>query len=76
MAVSSTSALGMVGRLWAWHDTPAVGVDGSQRRVQVCAENAQRMGIANARFIHVPPGEALPLDTGTFDAVTAASSIE
>ena len=53
-----------------------VGVDGSARRVDVCTENARRLGIENARFVHVPPGEALPFEDGSFDGVTAASSIE
>jgi ubiquinone/menaquinone biosynthesis C-methylase UbiE len=53
-----------------------VGVDGSARRVQVCAENAARLGITNASFVHVPPGQRLPFDDGTFDGVMAASSVE
>ncbi len=53
-----------------------VGVDGSPRRVAVCRTNAARLGIQNARFVHVPPGERLPFDDGVFDGVTAASSLE
>ncbi len=53
-----------------------VGVDGSQRRVDVCTENAARLGISNASFVHTPPGAPLPFDDGTFDAVVAASSVE
>jgi SAM-dependent methyltransferase len=53
-----------------------VGVDGSRRRVAVCTGNAERLGIGNARFVHVPPGEPLPFRDGTFDGVTAASSVE
>jgi 2-polyprenyl-3-methyl-5-hydroxy-6-metoxy-1,4-benzoquinol methylase len=53
-----------------------VGVDGSRRRVQVCAENAARLGTPNARFVHVPPGEALPFADAHFDAVMASSSVE
>lgn len=53
-----------------------VGVDGSERRVAVCQENAARMGIRNARFVHVPPGSPLPFDSESFDGVMAASSIE
>ncbi len=53
-----------------------VGVDGSARRVDVCTENAKRLGIENARFVHVPPGETLPFEDGSFGGVTAASSIE
>jgi SAM-dependent methyltransferase len=53
-----------------------IGVDGSARRVQVCTENAARLGIANASFIHVRPGCRLPFEDGTFDGVMAASSVE
>jgi SAM-dependent methyltransferase len=53
-----------------------IGVDGSARRVKVCTENAARLGIANASFVHVPPGSMLPFDDGTFDGVMAASSVE
>jgi SAM-dependent methyltransferase len=53
-----------------------VGVDGSKRRVDVCTANAERLGIDNASFVHVPPGEPLPFADDSFDAVTAASSIE
>jgi len=53
-----------------------VGVDGSARRVEVCTENARRLGIENARFVHVPPGDSLPFEDESFGGVTAASSIE
>ena len=53
-----------------------VGVDGSARRVSVCRENAHRMGIANATFVHVPPGMKLPFEDGSFDGILAASSVE
>jgi SAM-dependent methyltransferase len=53
-----------------------VGVDGSRRRVDVCAENAERLGIRNARFIHIAPGMALPFADGEFNGATAASSVE
>ncbi|MBN1399775.1 MAG: class I SAM-dependent methyltransferase [Anaerolineae bacterium] len=53
-----------------------VGVDGSPRRVAVCQENAIRLGIENASFVHVLPGERLPFADETFDGVTAASSVE
>ena len=53
-----------------------VGVDGSPRRVAVCAENAARLGIANASFRHVAPGAPLPFDDGSFDAIVAATSVE
>ena len=53
-----------------------VGVDGAQRRVLVCAENAARMGIGNARFYYVAPGARLPFADGRFDGAMAASSLE
>ncbi|MCP4643435.1 MAG: class I SAM-dependent methyltransferase [bacterium] len=53
-----------------------VGVDGSRRRVDVCAQNAERMGIANVEFVFVEPGAPLPFDDSSFDGVAAASSIE
>ncbi len=53
-----------------------IGVDGSARRVRVCTENAKRLGITNASFIHVPPGEPLPFPDASFDGITAASSVE
>lgn len=53
-----------------------VGVDSSKRRVDVCTENAKRLGIANASFVHVRSGDALPFDDSTFDGAMAASSIE
>ncbi|MHC4861625.1 MAG: class I SAM-dependent methyltransferase [Planctomycetota bacterium] len=53
-----------------------VGVDGSRRRVEVCTENARRLGIENASFVHVPAGSALPFEDESFDGVMAASSLE
>jgi SAM-dependent methyltransferase len=53
-----------------------IGVDGSERRVQVCAQNAARMGISNASFRHVSPGSPLPFEDDSFDGVMAASSVE
>ncbi len=53
-----------------------VGVDGSRRRVEVCRENAERLGIVNARFAHVEPGNPLPFEAASFDGITAASSVE
>jgi len=53
-----------------------IGVDGSPRRVEVCAANAKRMGLGNAQFVHVPPGEPLPFEDESFDGVAAASSVE
>jgi ubiquinone/menaquinone biosynthesis C-methylase UbiE len=53
-----------------------VGVDGSAKRVQECAGNAQRMGVTNASFVHVPPGEALPFPDASFDGAVASWSLE
>ena len=53
-----------------------VGVEGSHRRVDVCRENAARLGMANATFVYNEPGTPLPFDDGSFDAVVAASSVE
>jgi len=53
-----------------------VGVDGSRRRVEVCAKNAARLGLTNASFVHVPPGEPLPFADESFDGIAAASSVE
>ena len=53
-----------------------VGIDGSRRRVDVCTENARRLGISNATFIHVEPGMPLPFSDNSFDGVMAASSVE
>ena len=51
-----------------------MGVDGSQKRISVCKENAKRLDIKNTRFIYVTPGHGLPFDNGTFDGIVAASS--
>jgi SAM-dependent methyltransferase len=53
-----------------------VGVDGSARRVEVCMENARKLGLKNASFVHVPPGRPLPFEDASFGGVTAGSSIE
>lgn len=53
-----------------------VGVDASRRRVEVCKENAERLGIENAEFIHVPHSTRLPFSDGYFDGAMAASSVE
>ena len=52
-----------------------VGVDPSPLRAQVCAANARRLELANARFVAAGGGR-LPLGGATFDAVVAASSLE
>jgi len=53
-----------------------VGVEGAHRRVDVCRENAARLGITNATFDYVKPGDPLPFPDQSFDAVVAASSVE
>ena len=53
-----------------------VGVDASARRVEVCSQNARRLGISNAKFVHAPAGTPLPFGDATFDGVMAASSVE
>lgn len=53
-----------------------VGVEGSRKRVEVCTANAERLGIADARFVYVEPGSPLPFEDGTFEGVMAASSVE
>jgi len=53
-----------------------VGVDASARRVAVCEANARRLGISNAKFVHVLADEPLPFAEGEFDGAVAASSIE
>lgn len=37
-----------------------VGVDASARRVDVCRENARRLELGNATFVHVPSCTSLP----------------
>lgn len=53
-----------------------VGVDASARRVEVCTENARRLGITNAEYVHCAAGNRLPFDDGSFDGVMAASSVD
>jgi SAM-dependent methyltransferase len=53
-----------------------VGVDGSQRRVRVCSENAARLGLGNVRFEYVTPGCTLPFPDNSFDGILAATSVE
>jgi SAM-dependent methyltransferase len=53
-----------------------VGVDASETRVRVCSDNAARLEVGNATFVHVNSGAPLPFGDASFDAVVAASSIE
>ncbi|HTX91363.1 MAG TPA: class I SAM-dependent methyltransferase [Anaerolineales bacterium] len=53
-----------------------VGVDGSRRRIDVCTENARRLGVRNVRFLYAQPGTSLPFLDEVFDGAMAASSVE
>ena len=53
-----------------------IGVEGCQRRVDTCSENKRKLGLANVDFVQVDPGQRLPFADGSFDGVTASSSIE
>ena len=53
-----------------------VGVEGCAKRVEECTGNAKRLGVANARFVHVPPGQALPFSDACFDGAVASWSLE
>ena len=53
-----------------------IGVEGCWQRVDTCSENKRKLGLRNVNFVHVVPGERLPFSDKSFDAVTAASSIE
>jgi SAM-dependent methyltransferase len=53
-----------------------VGVEGSVRRVEVCTQNAKRLGITNAKFTLVQPGKPLLFPDNAFDGVLAANSVE
>lgn len=58
------------------HVKQVIGIDSSIKRVDVCTENAKRMGIINTKFIKYEVGTKLPFDDNTFDGIMAASSIE
>jgi len=51
-------------------------VEGSQQRADICAANAQKLGIGNTQFVFVPPGDKLPFLDGSFDGAVAAWSLE
>jgi len=53
-----------------------IGVDASEKRVEICRENAKLLGIRNANFVSYKSGMALPFEDNTFDGIMAASSIE
>ena len=60
----------------AAHVGRVVGVDTSKRRIRECEANARRLGIGNARFVHIERETALPFADASFDGVVAASSVE
>ncbi len=62
--------------LMASHVEEITGVDLSPKRIDVCNENAERLGIKNARFITADINEGLPFEDASFDAIVAASAIE
>lgn len=53
-----------------------IGVDASEKRVEVCRKNAKRMKINNASFVSYKADARLPFEDNSFDGVMAASSIE
>lgn len=53
-----------------------IGLDASLKRVDICTQNAERMGIKNARFINYEANTKMPFEDNTFDGIMAASSIE
>ncbi len=52
------------------------GLDSSEKRVEVCRENARRLGLPNTVFVSYSAGEALPFADNSFDGITAASAVE
>ena len=58
------------------YEKEVVGVESSEKRVDICRKNANRLGMKNTEFVHVPAGEPLPFPDETFDGVMAATSIE
>lgn len=53
-----------------------IGLDSSFCRVEECRNNASRLGLDNAEFIHVESESRLSFPDNSFDGITAASSIE
>ncbi len=53
-----------------------VGIDSSTRRIEVCSENAKRLGITNVKFKDYVVGSKIPFEDNSFDGVMAASSVE
>lgn len=53
-----------------------IGLDSSQKRVEVCTQNAKRLNISNARFVSYVPGTNIPFGNNSFDGIVVSSSIE
>ncbi|WP_231450413.1 MULTISPECIES: class I SAM-dependent methyltransferase [unclassified Thermosipho (in: thermotogales)] len=53
-----------------------IGIDASKKRIEVCKDNAKRLGIKNTQFIYYSSGSRLPFPDNFFDGIMAASSIE
>ena len=53
-----------------------IGLDSSDKRVETCTKNAERMGINNASFVSYTSGTELPFEDNSFDGIMAASSVE
>ncbi len=53
-----------------------VGVDASQKRIEVCRKNSEKLGFKNTNFITYKNGEKLPFGNDIFDGIIASSSIE
>ncbi len=62
--------------LLAQYVNKIIGTEGSKHRVEVCIENANRLGISNVDFIYVKPGTSLPIEDDSIDGITAAHSVE
>lgn len=56
-------------------DARVIGLEPAPRRTEVCATNARRLGVANARFV-TGDATAPPLADGSVDLITASYSLE
>ncbi len=52
-----------------------IGLDASQKRIDVCTSNAKRLNIDNVSYI-LSDKDKLPFQDETFDGIVAASSVE
>ncbi|MFA5524950.1 MAG: methyltransferase domain-containing protein [Tissierellales bacterium] len=53
-----------------------IGLDSSEKRVEICTKNAERMGIINTSFVSYTSEKKLPFEDNSFDGIMAASSVE